>query len=155
MGNLYLQFAFSRFFSFEIRLIYHTYIICCSVTIARMKRYITVVGTPRTVVQTANRFTGSASTKECAGVSVNSSEGYDKYNNRRQKSVVKEIRVLVFICMYIYIYMYQSVPGKYQSQYLLAILIIRRDSRRRTFFMQYQNKRRSFYVLSFMNRIET
>lgn len=60
-------------------------IICCSVTIARLKRYIIVVGIPRTAVQIANKFIGNVNTKGCVDVSVNSRDECDEYNDIRKR----------------------------------------------------------------------
>lgn len=62
----------------------HICLIYCSVIIAKLKRYIIVVGIPLTAAQIANKFIGSVNIKGCADASVNSSDKYDKYNNNHK-----------------------------------------------------------------------
>lgn len=58
--------------SFQIySVLLKVYYIYFSVTIARLRRYIIVVGIPRIAVQIANRFIGNVNIKEYAGVNVN------------------------------------------------------------------------------------
>jgi hypothetical protein len=64
-------FSFASFFKiYSIKHIMH--IICCSVIIAKLKRYIIVAGILHIAVQIANKFIGNVSIKGCVGVSVNS-----------------------------------------------------------------------------------
>lgn len=56
-------------------------IIYYSVIIAKLKRYITVVGIPHTAAQIVNRFIGSVNIKEYAGVNANSCNRCNQHNN--------------------------------------------------------------------------
>jgi len=74
-----------------------------SVIIAKLKRYIIVVGIPHIAAQTVNRFIGNVNIKECVDVSVSSYDEYNEYN------IFKKAFRYIYIYIYIiYTHIYEG-----------------------------------------------